>query len=85
MPKKKRLPSYNELVDKIQAICPNAELEEDDEGQIIVKTGFTMDGDEDDPLEPIAEIDEDAEYGDEDDDEDDDDSDDDEDEDLEDD
>lgn len=76
MPRKKKLPSYNELVDKIMAICPNAEFEEDNDGQIVVKTGFAMDGaDEDEPLQPLSEIDEDALDGDDDDDDDDDDED----------
>ncbi len=79
MPKK--LPSYNQLVDKIMAICPNAEFHTDEDGQVIIDTGYAMDGeDEDAPLEAISEIDDDADL--EDDDEDDDDEDDDEDEDL---
>jgi len=61
MPKKKKIPSYNELIDKIMAICPNAEFSEDNDGQITIETGYAMKGgDEDEPLEPISEIDEDA-------------------------
>lgn len=71
MPKKKKIPSYNELIDKIMAICPNAEFGEDSDGQITIETGYAMAGsDEDEPLEPISEIDEDAGLSDEDEDED---------------
>lgn len=67
MPKKKKIPSYNELIDKIMAICPNAEFGEDNDGQITIETGYAMDGtDEDEPLQPISEIDEDAGLEDED-------------------
>lgn len=61
MPKKKKIPSYNELIDKIMAICPNAEFNEDNDGQIVIETGFAMkNADEDEPLEPLSEIDDDA-------------------------
>ena len=76
MPRKKKIPSYNELVDKILALCPNAEFGEDEDGQITVETGYVQGVDEDEPLEPLSEIDEDALDGeDEDEDEDDDDED----------
>lgn len=71
MPKKKVL-SYNQLVDKILKLCPNAEFGEDAAGQITIETGFAMNGDEDEPLEPLSEIDEDSKYDDDDDDDDDD-------------
>ena len=50
---KKVIVSYNKLVDKVTALCPNAEFEEDDDGQIIIKTNLVMFGDEDDPMKLI--------------------------------
>jgi hypothetical protein len=72
MPRKKKIPSYNELVDKVMALCPNASFKEDDDGQVVIETGYAQPSDEDEPLEPLSEIDEDALDA-EDDDEDDDD------------
>lgn len=60
MPRKKKIPSYNELVDKVMALCPNASFKEDEDGQVVIETGYAQPADEDEPLEPLSEIDEDA-------------------------